>query len=106
MDVKFTGIVGDQGDRAALDHGHTGNARSVFSSLSVGPISRPKSPTKYGTSHRQENNSESEKLRVLNSLSLDDIERGYGFHEIWYGQHVTWGTLLYLLTYSMAQSPS
>ena len=75
-----------------MDHGHIGNARSnqalrlrsVFSSLSVAQISRPKSPTKYGIAHRHEPNSETEKVRVLNSLSLDDIERGYGFHGIWY----------------------
>jgi hypothetical protein len=83
-----------------LDHGHTGNARSnqalrlhsVFSSLSVGQISRPKGPTKYAIAHCHETNCESEKVRVLNSLSLDDI-RGYGFHGIWYEQHVTWGVI-------------
>ena len=83
-----------------MDHGHIGNERSnpaprlrsVFSSLSVGQISRPKSPTKYEIAHRHEPNSETENVRVLNSLSLDDTQRGYGFHGIWYEQHVTWGS--------------
>ena len=81
---------------AAVGHRHTGNARSnqaprlpsALSILSVGPISRPKGHTKQGKAHRHEPNSESEKVRILNSLSLDDKHRGYGFHEIWYEQYV------------------
>jgi len=86
-----------------LDHGYNGNARSnqaprlrsALSRLSVGPISRPKNHTKHGKAHRHETNSESEKERLLNSLSLDDKQRGYGFQEIWYEQQITWGLLLH-----------
>jgi hypothetical protein len=77
---NLQGSSGDWSNTDALDRGHTGNARSnqvprlrsALSSLSIEPISRPKSDTKYGITHRHETNPESEKVRVLNSLSLDD----------------------------------